>query len=429
MKATTCTIDGFGPLPLVRPGSVNELGEIDPPSRGKEHGDLLHSAGRPTSRSAIRRRNRATQSICAAWRTSSTFPARDMTVTVQAGITIRELRDILAKENLRLPIDVAQADRATLGGILAANISGPRRYGFGTLRDYVIGISAINDEGREFKAGGRVVKNVAGYDICKLLVGSLGTLGIITQATLKLRPLAEHHAVITLGCESTQLEALLTCLHASRTRPVCIDLLNQTAARIVFTQLSEPERQARVVPDTPSLGARAPTTAEWALLVGYEGNFDAVGWQVQQLVKEVGTQCPLQAYVDAAAQPLWDALVEQSAWSGLTFKANLPPSATAAFCQAVDHGPALRAHAGNGVVLGRWRAGVTMEEAGSMLTAWRELAAKGNGSVIVPACPSEWKKSLSVWGPAPSDAWLMREVKAKFDPHAIFNPGRFVDGI
>src|SRR5262245_23645883 len=81
------------------------------------------------------------------------FPARDMTITVQAGITIAKLQALLAPENLRLPIDVPEPERATLGGILATNVSGPRRYGYGTLRDYVIGISAVNDEGNEFKAG------------------------------------------------------------------------------------------------------------------------------------------------------------------------------------------------------------------------------------------------------------------------------------
>ena len=94
------------------------------------------------------------------------FPARDMTITVEAGITMVQLQDILAKENLRLPIDVPRAELATLGGTVAANTSGSRRYGLGTLRDYVIGISAVNDQGHEFKAGGRVVANVAGYDLC-----------------------------------------------------------------------------------------------------------------------------------------------------------------------------------------------------------------------------------------------------------------------
>src|SRR5262249_39044525 len=113
------------------------------------------------------------------------YPARDMTITVQAGITLSRPADLLRGENQRPPADVPRAREATLGGALAANASGSRRFGFGTLRDYVIGISVINDEGNETKAGGRVVKNVAGYDLCKLHVGALGTLGIITQITLK----------------------------------------------------------------------------------------------------------------------------------------------------------------------------------------------------------------------------------------------------
>src|SRR5262249_3824807 len=96
------------------------------------------------------------------------FPARDMTITVEAGITISKLQSIVAAENLRLPIDVPRSEEATLGGAIAVNASGPRRFGFGTLRDYVIGISFVTDKGVEVKAGGRVVKNVAGYDLCKL---------------------------------------------------------------------------------------------------------------------------------------------------------------------------------------------------------------------------------------------------------------------
>src|SRR5213078_2909532 len=98
--------------------------------------------------------------------------------------------------------------------------------GAGTFRDYVIGISTVNDEGQETKAGGRVVKNVAGYDLCKLHIGALGTLGIITQVTLKVRPRPETQALLIFGCAGTDLEALLDRIHASRTRPICLDLLN-----------------------------------------------------------------------------------------------------------------------------------------------------------------------------------------------------------
>jgi len=108
------------------------------------------------------------------------YPARDMTITVQAGITMTRLGEILAQENQWLPVDVPLPERATLGGAIACNASGMRRLGFGTFRDYVLGITVVNDRGQEVKAGGRVVKNVAGYDLGKRYAGSLGTLGIIS---------------------------------------------------------------------------------------------------------------------------------------------------------------------------------------------------------------------------------------------------------
>src|SRR5207249_7295627 len=140
---------------------------------------------------------------------------------------VQRLREILRAENQRLPVDVPLPEQATLGGILATNTSGPRRLGFGTLRDYVLGMSWINDEGQEVKAGGRVVKNVAGYDLCKLQIGALGTLGIITQVTLKLKPRPEDQAFVLVGCSHEMLESLLDEAARSRTRPVCLDLLNQ----------------------------------------------------------------------------------------------------------------------------------------------------------------------------------------------------------
>lgn len=416
MTAMTCMIDGFGPIPLVRPTSVAELGELirDAAARASAlypvGGQTTTALGNPPTRPGhVVDLGGLAQVI--------DFPARDMTITVQAGIAIQALREMLTRENLRLPIDVPEADRATLGGILATNTSGPRRYGYGTLRDYVIGISALNDSGCEFKAGGRVVKNVAGYDLCKLLVGSLGTLGIITQVTLKLRPLAEQQAIIALPCEAAELEALLTCVHDSHTRPVCLEVLNQPAARIAFSHAD----------------LAAPQSA-WSVLVGYEGNADAVSWQVQQLVKEVGARSALEARVDFTALPLCHALCEppREPQPGVTFKANLLPSTVAAFCIAADQGiqrPAVRAHAGNGIVRGTWATYLTKDQAASMLTAWRERAGQGHGTVIVERCPSNWKADLDVWGPPGNDAWLMRAVKAKFDPKGIFNPGRFIDGI
>lgn len=422
MTATTCTIDGFGPVPVARPTSVSELGELVRQAAARQ--EAIYPVGGLTQIALGMPPSRPGQAVDFTGLDQVVdFPARDMTITVQTGITMKALRDLAVREKLQLPIDVPNADRATLGGVLATNVSGPRRFGYGTLRDYVIGISAVNDEGKEFKAGGRVVKNVAGYDLCKLLVGSLGTLGLLTQVTLKLRPVAEEQALLCLACDRNKLECILTCLHTTRTRPSCLDLVNETAARKLFAQAG--------VSATPT---------PWSVLVGYEGNATAVHWQVQHLVKEVGTQCGVQARLDSTALPLCHALVDTMALpaAGLRLKATLLPSALASFCEEAEHdGPvAIHAHAGSGVVYGTFamgggagEPGLTSERAARIVTAWRARAQAGQGSVIVQSCPSDWKAALDVWGPPRNDAWIMREVKQKFDPRGIFNPGRFVAAI
>jgi glycolate oxidase FAD binding subunit len=344
------------------------------------------------------------------------YPARDMTITVQASITIARLQELLAVEHQRLPIDVPLADRATLGGILAANVSGPRRYGCGTLRDYVIGISVVNDEGHEVKAGGRVVKNVAGYDLCKLHIGALGTLGIITQVTLKLRPLPEETALVLVPCETETVAGLLDQLHRSRTRPICIDLLNQAATRYIYQQTR----------------TRGPE-ASWLVVVGYEDTRETLNWQVQQFVKELSGGWNLEARLGFTTDALWRALTEFPATgeTGLTFKANILPSATASFCRAASaltEPLLLQAHAGNGIVVGHAAADLTRDRAASLLRELRELVAAAHGQVIVLRCPAAWKDTLFVWG-SPRDVWLMRTVKEHLDPRRLFNPGRFVDGI
>jgi glycolate oxidase FAD binding subunit len=411
----TCTIDGFGPLPLMRPTAIAELGEIVAQASAQASatypvgGQTQLSVGNSPIKQGMAVDLRGLDAVM-------DFPARDMTITVQAGITVSRLQALLGPENLRLPIDVPDADRATLGGSIAANVSGPRRYGYGTLRDYVIGISAVNDAGREFKAGGRVVKNVAGYDLCKLLVGSLGTLGIITQVTLKLRPRAEEQAILILPCASDELDGMLDRLSATRTRPVCVELLNRRAADAVL-------RRAGTAP---------PETA-WTIVVGFEGNTPTVHWQVQQLIQEQGAAAQLEVRVNFTAEPLWSALAQATGnrEAQVGFKANLLPSQVGPFCRSADREPdrpALQAHAGSGIVRGRWTEGLTEGRAGELRAAWRVEAQRGHGSVVVEQCPPAWKQSMAVWDAAPA-GWLMRAIKEQFDPRRVFNPGRFIEGI
>jgi glycolate oxidase FAD binding subunit len=407
-----CLIDEFGPLPLVQPTSPAELGEAVRQAAAAGQavypvgGRTLLGYGQPPTHPGLALDVRGLSRVI-------DYPARDMTITVQAGITVAALQQVLAAENQRLPLDVPRSEQATLGGVLATNISGPRRLGCGTARDYVIGISVVNDEGHEVKAGGRVVKNVAGYDLCKLYVGALGTLGVISQVTLKLRPRPERDALLTLPCRAEDAGPLLDRLHGSRTRPVCVELLNPAAARAI-----DPEACA----------------SSWAVLVGYEDNADAVTWQVQQLIRELCPDHHVSGRVAAAAASLWQRLVEFPARAGaaLTFKANLLPSAVAEFCVQASrlYEPLLlQAHAASGIVIGHAEGELTAERAASLLRSLRELAVAGRGQVVVLNCPASWKGRLSVWGPGRGDLELMRAVKEKLDPRRLFNPGRFVDGI
>lgn len=344
------------------------------------------------------------------------YPARDMTITVEAGTRISELQTLLATERQRLPIDIAQASRATLGGAIATNTSGPRRFGHGTFRDYVIGISAVDAQGQLFKAGGRVVKNVAGYDVCKLLVGSRGTLGVITQVTLKLRPSPDTSALLWLGFASLdEIDRAVERLMLSGARPVAIEVLNPLAASLI------------------SKAARGPTTADSPVLcLGVEGTQREVDWQVDTLLKELSglSLQSTERINEPDAARLWDALTEfpVCADDPLTFQANLLPSKSTEFIKrATQAGVTALGHAGNGVVIGQLPdEAATIERTTAILRELRELAVNSQGNLMILHCDPEWKSISSICESAGSDKKLMQRLKRQLDPHGILNPGRLV---
>ncbi len=172
------------------------------------------------------------------------YPHADMTITIEAGMTLSTLSGILGGQQQRLLVDAPFPDRATLGGIYATNTSGPRRYGAGRPRDQIIGVSFVTSEGAVVKGGGRVVKNVAGYDLPKLLTGSMGTLGIITQLTLKVRPTPERSVIAWARFRNLQaVSEALERLNVSGTRPIAVELLNATAARCARERTSTADRR------------------------------------------------------------------------------------------------------------------------------------------------------------------------------------------
>lgn len=341
------------------------------------------------------------------------YPARDMTITVEAGMRLEKLDEILAQEGQRLPIDVSQRERATLGGAIACNAVGPRRYGHGTWRDYVIGVSAVDSEGHLFKAGGRVVKNVAGYDLCKVLIGSLGTLGMITQVTFKLRPRPVTGGWIWSRFKSiSEMDAALQRLSTSEARPVAIEALNSVAAQEL----------------TSELRLQVPAKQPW-LGVAVEGTERDVAWQMEQLRGELGSCTPEQLEVLPGEQePLWRALTDYrvNSESPLSFQASVVPSrVTEFFSLAETLGISLQSHAGNGIVIGHLSDTVaTVHEAEEIVKRLRAITRQRHGHLTILQCSSIWKERIQVFEESAGGWGLMKELKRRMDPLDLLNRGR-----
>lgn len=337
------------------------------------------------------------------------YPAGDMTITVEAGITLAALRTTLAEFGQRLPLDAPHAEKATVGGLIACNHGGPRRYGAGRPRDMVLGVAFVTSDGELVRGGGRVVKNVAGYDFPRLLTGSLGTLGVIAELTLKVRPIPEASAIAWAAYDRIEDAAsALDRLNLSRTRPMAVELLDRRALR----------RLAR-------LGAAAPES-DWALAVGYEDNRAAVDWQLDATRSELGGR--FDAARDERAASTWSALNEltDGPESPVLLRANVRPSAVAGLARHfVESGFAVQAHAANGIV----RAfdppdPSSVSDLEAAVQAARSVAVAAAGNLVVERCRPGEHERLRVWGSPRSDWELMRRVRGALDPRGLMNPGR-----
>lgn len=338
------------------------------------------------------------------------YPADDMTITVQAGLTMAKLANYLAVNSQRLPVDVPQPRRATIGGVVATGLGGPRRYAHGTIRDYVIGIRAVDGLGTAFSGGGRVVKNAAGYNLCRLMVGSLGTLGVITQVTLMVRPQPETSALVV--CELPELRAaerLLAGLVHSKTLPAAVELLAGSASQ-----------------DNPAMGP-VLTSSVARLIVVFEGSKPEVDWMVRRLQdewREQGVSSPV-IIPQAEAGPVWEWLTEFDA----QVQISVPPGATAETVGRLldlDSSMAIQAHAGNGVI----RVGFsppTLDQFRELVNGrLRPAVTAARGKMAVLSCPDGAQlTSQDVWGPPGDGAAAMQAIKDRFDPKGLLNPGRF----
>lgn len=357
----------------------------------------------------------------------------DLTATVEAGMTVAALQSALRSRGQWLSLDPPDAERATVGGVLSTNASGPRRHLYGTARDLLIGVTVVTAAGAVVKGGGKVVKNVAGYDLPKLFIGSYGTLGIIVEATVKLRPLPDDERLVGVGFDRLKDGgAAVRALMASDLIPNAVELLDAAAA----SALGAGGAPASVVPSPgapPALGA--------LLVVGFDGLPEQVEWQCAELARLAAACGGREAR--PLSQDVWPRLataargVFGTATAVMTF--GVLPTEVA---ELMEHGAevarargiqsAWSAHAGVGVVSAALLSDREPQEPGSVaavLSEWRNMARTGGGHATLEWAPLAVKSQVPVWDDPGAAGRIMQRIKAQLDPHNLLNPGRFVAGI
>jgi glycolate dehydrogenase FAD-binding subunit len=322
--------------------------------------------------------------------------AADMTVTVEAGCPLAELGTVLDASRQWLPVDPADAERTTIGGLVAANRYGPLRASQGGVRDLLIGIRTVGADGAVISGGGRVVKNVAGYDLPKLHVGALGTLGVIVEATFKVRPRPDREEAVVVACRSAAVAGEIALL-ASDVSPLWLELAGRGG-----------------LAEGPGDGA--------AVVVGVAGIVEEVADARARLIALARRRGLGAVAVEDGA-----GLRARLAAFPADLRAAMLPSDVGAFVERASHeGLRCLAHAANGVVRLAAEPGASLPRLVSLLRP--ELEARGGSLVVERATPSV-KAAVDVWGDPGPGLGLMRGVKQALDPGGTFAPGRFVGGL
>lgn len=330
----------------------------------------------------------------------------DLTATVQAGLLLHTLNGLTTRERQWLPLDPPGSSAASMGAVAACNSSGPLRLGFGTPRDYVIGLKLAHADGTESKCGGRVVKNVAGYDMNKLYVGSYGTLAVITELTFKLRPLPDSNATVVLTAKH----------HAS---------LLAFAGRVIASELQPASvfLTKRLVSD---LSASSAETER--LFIRFIDNAAAVRHQVDWIRHEIGDDLDVTVLIDDDSESLWRHVADIDQRAANAVRISVPASNVGSRLVSLTM-PGCAAAVDFGLGIIRLSFDGDEKQTVETIKQMRSQAAESGGTLFVERASSGVKQEVDAWGNGYDAYDLMRSVKAKFDPESVLNPGRFVAGI
>ena len=338
----------------------------------------------------------------------------DLTVSVQAGVSAGALATRLAGRRQLLPLDPPGAATRTLGGLTATAASGPLRARYGTLRDLLLGVRFVQADGVVTWGGARVVKSVSGYDVPKLMIGALGTLGVLVELTLRLHPTPEAERTWLVRVRAgAQAQAVVDALLDSAIQPNRVELLNGAA-----------------------LGAAGLPAGAAAVAVSVGTVAAAVraqGEALAALARRVGGE--------AVPQPadFWDRYGRAGALGGgvrlrvATLVTGLAAALGELDAAAADLAPGVAARVTGCAAVGTLHVvlpGIAPEAAAALVERLRGFVAPAGGSVVVEAGPRALREALDPWGPvAPGPLGLMRALKDEFDPARVLNPGRFVGGL
>ncbi len=433
-------IDGMRPCAAARPGTVEEIVELVRLSCAEKLAVIPCGArtklrmGMPPARYDLAIDLTRLNHVLA-------YDPGDLTLGVEAGIPLLELQRVLGERNQFLPLAAPFFSRATMGGTVAANVDTPLRQFYGTARDYVLGMEFVSGEGVKTKSGARVVKCVTGYDLHKLMIGGMGTLGIITRINFKTfpRPGASGSFLASFKDASGALE-LRSKIAQSALTVSALDIFSPPMWRILADKTNSKL-------DSSPLFNSMSSSSQWIAAASFSGNERVLGRYASDLARMAEESNAANSFApgDAERTWLWDRLcesipivVESSAAATIIRVSVLPTQLGELFAglqqiAGQNQLPLALFARGAGVVYCALLPESASEEALHRLAkacgAIFETVQKFDGHAMIPWCPTALKQHVNIWGPPRNDFVLMKKVKEVFDPQGVLSPGRFVGGL